>query len=100
LVEAKEEPRESIERDWYDMISGHQITELANFDAKSFSEKQGNRKNGHSPTLDEIQIRAYRVRRRHGGLGGGYTLDDWLEAEHELEDEVQNNRRKRNNKLQ
>jgi len=40
------------------------------------------------PTLNEIQIRAYRVHREHGELGGGYTLDDWLEAEHELNDEL------------
>lgn len=41
----------------------------------------------HAPTLDEIQLRAYRVHYRHGGVFGGYSLDDWLEAEHELTDE-------------
>lgn len=40
----------------------------------------------HPPTLDEIQLRAYRVHYRHGGTFGGYSLDDWLEAEHELTD--------------
>lgn len=39
------------------------------------------------PSLNEIQIRAYRVHQRHGAVGGGYTLEDWLEAEHELEKE-------------
>lgn len=38
----------------------------------------------HPPTLDEIQLRAYRVHYEHGGVFGGYSLDDWLEAEHEL----------------
>jgi len=38
----------------------------------------------HPPTLDEVQLQAYRVHHRHGGAFGGYTLDDWLEAEHEL----------------
>ena len=41
----------------------------------------------HPPTLDEIQLRAYRVHYRHGGVFGGYSLEDWLEAEHELTDE-------------
>jgi Protein of unknown function (DUF2934) len=39
------------------------------------------------PSLNEIQVRAYRVHQRHGAVGGGYTLEDWLEAEHELEKE-------------
>ena len=42
----------------------------------------------HPPTLDDIQRRAYRIHREHGSVNGGYTLDDWLEAEHELVDEV------------
>jgi hypothetical protein len=41
----------------------------------------------HPHTLDEIQRRACRIHRRHGGVYGGYTLGDWLEAEHELEHE-------------
>ena len=40
------------------------------------------------PTLNDIQHRAYRIHREHGAVNGGYTLDDWLEAEHELVDEV------------
>lgn len=44
----------------------------------------------HPPTLNEIQLRAYRVHYRHGGVFGGYTLDDWLEAEHELNDSGDN----------
>lgn len=43
----------------------------------------------HHPTLDEIQVRACRIHYRHGGVCGGYDLDDWFEAEHELEDENQ-----------
>jgi Protein of unknown function (DUF2934) len=42
------------------------------------------------PTLNEIQIRAYKIHQRHGGYYGGYSLDDWLEAEHELDDELHN----------
>ena len=41
------------------------------------------------PTLNEIQLRACRIHYKHGGVWGGYTLDDWLEAEHELADEDQ-----------
>jgi hypothetical protein len=40
------------------------------------------------PTLNEIQIRAYRIHHQHGGYVGGYSLDDWLEAEHELDEEL------------
>ena len=43
----------------------------------------------HHPTLDEIQLRAIRIHSQHGGVCGGYNLDDWFEAEHELEDENQ-----------
>jgi hypothetical protein len=43
----------------------------------------------HHPTLDEIQLRACRIHSQHGGVCGGYNLDDWFEAEHELEDENQ-----------
>jgi hypothetical protein len=39
--------------------------------------------------LDEIQRRACRIHRRHGAIYGGYTLEEWLEAEHELDDERQ-----------
>jgi hypothetical protein len=43
----------------------------------------------HHPTLDEIQLRAIRIHSQHGGVCGGYNLDDWFEAEHELEEEIQ-----------
>jgi hypothetical protein len=43
----------------------------------------------HQPTLDEIQLRACRIHSKRGGVCGGYNLDDWFEAEHELEDEHQ-----------
>lgn len=42
----------------------------------------------HPVTLHEIQIRAYRIHQEHGAVYGGYTLDDWLEAEHELDDDL------------
>ena len=43
--------------------------------------------NEHIHSLNEIQRRAYRIHQRHGGIYGGYTLEDWLEAEHELDEE-------------
>ena len=42
----------------------------------------------HPPTLNEIQIRAYRIHQTHGAVYGGYSLEDWLEAEHELNEEL------------
>jgi hypothetical protein len=39
----------------------------------------------HQPTLNEIQLRACRIHYEQGGVCGGYTLDDWLEAEHQLD---------------
>ena len=42
--------------------------------------------NHQPPTLDDVQRLARRIHHEHGGVTGGYTLDDWLEAEHELED--------------
>jgi hypothetical protein len=42
--------------------------------------------NHHPPTLDDVQRLARRIHHEHGGVTGGHTLDDWLEAEHELED--------------
>jgi hypothetical protein len=44
-------------------------------------------KSQHADNLNEIQRRAYRIHERHGGVYGGYTLEDWLEAEHELDEE-------------
>jgi hypothetical protein len=40
----------------------------------------------HQVTLEEIQRRALKIHHEHGSVTGGYTLDDWLEAEHELAD--------------
>jgi hypothetical protein len=48
---------------------------------------EANPKSPHTHTSTEVQRRAYRVHQRHGGIYGGYTLEDWLEAEHELDDE-------------
>ena len=39
----------------------------------------------HPPTLSEIQRRACKIHYERGEVFGGYTLDDWLKAEHELE---------------
>jgi len=48
----------------------------------------------HPPTLEEIRRRACKIHHEHGSVSGGYTLDDWLESEHELEDETLVVRRK------
>ena len=45
----------------------------------------------HPPTLNEIQIRAYRIHQTHGAVYGGYSIDDWLEAEQELNEELRRN---------
>jgi len=47
-----------------------------------------------NPTLNEVQLRACRIHHEHGSVCGGYTLDDWLEAEHELADEREPSRKK------
>ncbi len=53
---------------------------------KQENEHSGDEQRVHHPaTLNEIQIRAYRVHWEHGGTNGGYTLDDWLEAERKLD---------------
>jgi hypothetical protein len=47
-------------------------------------------------SLHDIQIRAYRIHQKHGGgVYGGYTLDEWLEAEHERDQEHQGERSKK-----
>jgi hypothetical protein len=43
-----------------------------------------NRGDIHPPSLSEIQRRACKIHYERV-VSGGYTLDDWLEAEHELE---------------
>jgi len=48
---------------------------------------ENNPKQEHTHSLNKIQRRAYQVHQRHGGIYGGYKLEDWLEAEHELDEE-------------
>jgi hypothetical protein len=50
-------------------------------------EPENSPKHQHTHTLNEVQRRAYQIHQRHGGVYGGYTLEDWLEAEHELDEE-------------
>jgi Protein of unknown function (DUF2934) len=38
----------------------------------------------HTPTREEIRVRAYEIYLERGGLAGN-ELDDWLQAERELE---------------
>ena len=56
----------------------------------TLSERESEEGPGHNRLhhLDEIQRRACRIHHRHGAIYGGYTLEEWLEAEHELEDEI------------
>src|ERR1700722_12987114 len=42
--------------------------------------------NHHPTTLDDVQRRACEIHHKHGAVNGGYTLDEWLEAEHEMEE--------------
>jgi hypothetical protein len=49
----------------------------------------------HTPTLDDVQIRAYRLHQKHGAVYGGYTLDEWLEAERELNEEQQESQKRK-----
>lgn len=49
-------------------------------------EKSGGHAHHHPPTLEDIQHRACEIHHEHGAVNGGYTLDEWLEAEHELEE--------------
>jgi hypothetical protein len=51
-----------------------------------FEEESKIHANHHPPTLEDIQRRACEIHHDHGGINGGYTLDEWLEAEHELEE--------------
>jgi hypothetical protein len=38
----------------------------------------------HAPSFEEIRLRAYEIYLKRGSLPGN-ELDDWLEAEHELD---------------
>ena len=49
-------------------------------------EKSDSHGHHHPPTLEDIQRRACEIHHEHGAVNGGYTLDEWLEAEHELEE--------------
>ena len=68
-----------------------EITEVVNSEVFqttfTLRDPESSPKHDHTHTLNEVQRRAYRVHERHGGIYGGYTLEDWLEAEHELDEE-------------
>ena len=68
-----------------------EITEVVNSElfqtTFTLRDPESSSKHEHTHTLNEVQRRAYRIHERHGGIYGGYTLEDWLEAEHELDDE-------------
>jgi hypothetical protein len=49
-------------------------------------EKSDGHAHHHPPTLEDIQHRACEIHHEHGAVNGGYTLDEWLEAEHEREE--------------
>jgi len=50
-----------------------------------FEGKSEGHENHHPPSLEDIQRRACEIHHQHGAVSGAYTLDEWLEAEHELE---------------
>jgi hypothetical protein len=68
-----------------------EITEVVNSElfqtTFTLRDPESSSKHEHTHTLNEVQRRAYRIHERHGGIYGGYTLEDWLEAEHELDEE-------------
>jgi hypothetical protein len=45
---------------------------------------------GDSPRLEDIRIRAYEIYLERGGQSG-HDLDDWIQAERELESRVRSN---------
>ena len=67
------------------------ITEVINSDVLqttfTLRDSETSPKHEYTHTLNEVQRRAYQIHQRHGAVYDGYTLEDWLEAEHELEDE-------------
>jgi len=67
------------------------ITEVVNTDlfqsTFALRDPENSPQHQHTHTLNEVQRRAYRIHERHGGIYGGYTLEDWLEAERELDEE-------------
>jgi hypothetical protein len=63
----------------------HNVNRLNRF-VMLFEEDSKIHANHHPPTLEDVQRRACEIHHEHGAVTGGYTLDEWLEAEHELED--------------
>jgi hypothetical protein len=63
----------------------HNVNRLNRF-VMLFEEDSKVDANHHPPTLEDVQRRACEIHHEHGAVTGGYTLDEWLEAEHELED--------------
>lgn len=62
------------------------IADRLNKSVMLLEEDSKNDANHHQPTLEDVQRRACEIHHEHGAVTGGYTLDEWLEAEHELED--------------
>jgi hypothetical protein len=60
------------------------------------SETTQEEKNG-GPSLAEIRQRAFDIHIERGGIHG-CDLDDWLQAEHELQEKYKNNEKRQNNK--
>jgi hypothetical protein len=63
----------------------HSVNAFNNAVALSDEKSEGHAHH-HPPTLEDIQHRACEIHHKHGAVNGGYTLDEWLEAEHELEE--------------
>jgi hypothetical protein len=82
LEEKKKLPEERAFMDTFAQI--HKVSGL-NKVAVLFDEDSKAHANHHPPTLDDVQRRAFEIHHEHGAVNGGYTLDEWLEAEHELE---------------
>jgi hypothetical protein len=63
----------------------HSVNAFNNAVALSDEKSEGHAHH-QPPTLEDIQHRACEIHHKHGAVNGGYTLDEWLEAEHELEE--------------
>ena len=59
---------------------GHETVELCTSQIQSHLDVSAN----HRPSPEEIRLRAYEISLERGGLPGS-ELDDWLQAERELE---------------
>ena len=73
------------------MISTTERADRTDVGGVVFRNDTDNHSAPHPPTLNEIQIRAYRIHQTHGAVYGGYSIDDWLEAEQELNEELRRN---------